>query len=197
MLSLTENERKALLTLLKDFSSFHNANSLSKTLGISHVGSQKILKRFAAENLIVQQKIGKAIINRLKLDNDLVIKLMEYILADEANMHKRWMEEFKDLGSKDRIVMLFGSTIRDYSTARDIDLMLIINKDEHAIVRELLARKQEILPKMLHTIELTREELISNIRQKKGRILDIVRNAVILYGQNRFLEVMKDVAGAK
>jgi hypothetical protein len=196
MLTLTEKEKAALLVLLKDFSSFYNANSLSKVIGISHVGSQKILKRLVSENIIRQTRIGNSVVSKLRLDDDFVRKLLEFILADEANRLKRWKEEFKELDAKGRIVMLFGSTLRDYSMARDIDLMLIMNRDDHAHVRRLLEQKQEILPKRLHSIELTTDDFITTIRQRKGAILDIVKNAVILYGQNTFVEVMKDATGA-
>src|SRR3990167_3949694 len=125
MVSLTQKERETLLILFKDFTAFYNANSISKLLGISHVGAQKIFKRLLGEGILKDQTIGKSIIYKLKLEDDYVCKLIAFLLADEANNFKRWKEEFKELFKKNRIIIIFGSTIRDYAHARDIDLMLV------------------------------------------------------------------------
>ena len=59
MVNLTEKEKEALLILFKDFSSYYNANSLSKKISISHVGAQKLLKRFKEAGLINHILCGK------------------------------------------------------------------------------------------------------------------------------------------
>src|SRR3989344_1285930 len=83
-------------------------------LNISHVGAQKILKRLHRENVVISKTIGKSITYKLNFSNDYVANLVTFLLADEANKFKRWKEEFKELFKKDRIVMLFGSTVKDY-----------------------------------------------------------------------------------
>ena len=195
MISLTEKERETLLILFKDHTTYYNANSISKVLGISHVGAQKIFKRLLKDNLIKDQQIGKSIIYKLRLEDDYVIKLISFLLADEANSKfKRWKEEFKELFKKDRIVMLFGSTIKNYETARDIDIMIVIKTKDYKEVRKIIDEKQEILPKRIHSIESTEEDLIKNIKKRQEAIMDIVKNAVILYGQDRYVEVIKNVS---
>ena len=59
MISSTEKERGALLILFKDFTSYYNANSLSKKLSISRIGSRKILKKLEKEELLIFKEIGK------------------------------------------------------------------------------------------------------------------------------------------
>ena len=193
MLSLTEKEREALLIIFKDFSNYYNSNSISKILGISHVGAQKIFKRLLKENLVIDRKIGKSIVYKPNLEDDYADKLISFLLADEANKFKRWKEEFKDLSKNDRIIMLFGSIIRNYSTARDIDIILVIKKNDFKEVRKIINEKQEILPKKIHSIELTEQDLIKNIKQKKGFIIDIVKNAITLYGQDKYVKIIKNV----
>src|SRR3989338_8979912 len=193
MISLTQKERETLLILFKDIAAFYNANSISKILGISHVGAQKIFKRLLNENLLIDKKIGKSIIYKLKLDDDYVSKLIAFLLADEANNFKRWREEFKQLFKKDRIIMLYGSAIKNYAQARDIDIMAVITKEEFKDVRDILKEKQEVLPKKIHSIELTANDLLKNIKQKNKSVIDIIKNAVILYGQDKYVDVMKNV----
>lgn len=193
MVSLTKKEREALLILFKDFATFYNANRISKILSISHVGAQKIFKRLLKENLLESKKIGKSIIYKLKFDDDYVNKLIAFLLADEANNFKRWKEEFEALFKKGRIIMMYGSAIKDYEKARDIDIMLIIKKEDIKEVNNILKEKEKILPKHLHAIKLTHKDLLENLKKKNKAIIDIVKNAIIIYGQNKYVEIIKNV----
>ena len=192
MSSLTKKERETLLILFKDFTSFYNANSISKVLNISHVGAQKIFKRLIQENLVVSKTIGKSITYKLNLDDAYVSQLIAFLLADEANNLKRWKEEFKELFKKDRIVMLFGSAIKDYAHANDIDLMIVLDSKDVKEANEALKKKEEILPKKLHTIKLTRQDISDNLKKRDTAMVDIVKNAIILYGQDRYVEILKN-----
>lgn len=192
MSSLTKKERETLLILFKDFTSFYNANSISKVLNISHVGAQKIFKRLIQENLVVSKTIGKSITYKLNFDDAYVSQLIAFLLADEANNLKRWKEEFKELFKKDRIVMLFGSAIKDYAHANDIDLMIVLDSKDVKEANEALKKKEEILPKKLHTIKLTRQDISDNLKKRDTAMVDIVKNAIILYGQDRYVEILKN-----
>ena len=195
MISMTQKEREALLILFKDFNTFYNANSISKILRISHVGAQKIFKRLLKENLVIDKQIGKSITYKPRLEDDYVCKLISFLLADEANSKfKRWKEEFRGLFKKDRIVILFGSTVKNYETARDIDLMVVIGEKDYKEVKRIIDEKQDILPKRIHSIESTDEDLIKNIKKGQEAIIDIIKNAVILYGQDKYVEVIKNVS---
>ncbi len=193
MLSLTKKERELLIILFKDFTSYYNANSISKILGISHVGAQKIFKRLLKENLVKDKKIGKSIIYKVNLEDDYTRKLISFLLADESNRFKRWKEEFKALFKEDMVVMIYGSIIKDYNKAEDIDIMLILKKEDFKEVRDLIKEKQSILPKKIHSIELTTDDLINNIKKRQEAIMNIVKNAIILYGQDDYVELIKNV----
>ncbi len=191
MVSLTQKEREALLILFKDFTNFYNANSISKILMISHVGAQKIFKRLQKENLVTSRKIGKSIIYKLYLEDTYVRQLIAFLLADEANSYRRWKEEFKDLFKRDRIVMMYGSAVKNYSQARDIDIMIVMDKRD---IREVnCVIKEKVLPKKIHAIKLTHDDLLKNLKRKDKVVVDIMKNAVVLCGQDKYLEVLKDV----
>jgi hypothetical protein len=192
MASLTEREKKALLTLLKEFDKYYNAHSMSKVLGISHAGTQKLLKRLLNENLLVSKTIGKSIVYKLKLEDDYVSKLLIFLLADEATRFERWKDEFEGLSKEGRIVMIYGSAIKDYKTAHDIDIMLVIKKGESEEVHKALEEKKQILPKRIHAIKLTKQDLLDNIKKKNKTTLDIIKNAIILSGQETYVELIKN-----
>ncbi len=195
MASLTKKEREALLILFKDYTSYYNANSISKILRISHVGAQKLFKRLLQENLVLSRRIGKSIIYKPNFKNDYVCQLIAFLLADEANNFRRWKEEFKELFKKDRIIMLFGSAVKDYASAKDIDLMIVLENKDVKDVNVFLKKKQKILPKKIHAIKLTSQDLLENVKKKDKAIIDIVKNAVILYGQDKYMGMLKNVAG--
>ena len=193
MATLTQKERETVLLLFKDYNTFYNANSISKILNISHVGAQKIFKRLLQENVVISKTIGKSITFKLNFSNDYVANLVTFLLADEANKFKRWKEEFKELFKKDRIVMLFGSTVKDYSHAHDIDLMIVLENKEVKEVNAVLKKKEEILPKKLHSIKLNHQDLLENLKKKDKAFVDIIKNAIILYGEDRYVEILKNV----
>ncbi|MEW5897236.1 MAG: nucleotidyltransferase domain-containing protein [Nanoarchaeota archaeon] len=194
MATLTQKERETVLILFKDYTIFYNANSISKVLNISHVGAQKIFKRLLQDNLVISKTIGKSITYKLNFSNDYVTNFVSFLLADEANKFKRWKEEFKDLFKKDRIIMLFGSTVKDYAHARDIDLMIVLENKDVTEVNEIIKNKEEILPKKLHTIKLNHHDLLENLKKKDKAFVDIIKNAIILYGQDKYVEVFKNVS---
>lgn len=195
MVALTKKERETLLILFKDFTTFYNANSISKILGISRIGAMKILKKLYSQEILTNKTIGKSIIYKLRIEDDYVRKLIAFVLADEAYKFKRWKEEFKELSKKDRVVMLYGSVIKNYAKANDIDLMVVIKKSDYKEVNRIIEEKQKIIPKKIHLIGLTSADLLDNIKQKKKAVIDIIKNAVIIYGQDKYVEVIKNVTG--
>lgn len=193
MASLTENERKALLILFKDFTSYHNANTLSKKLGISRIGTMKMLKKLKAEDILIDKEISKSTIYRPNFEEDYVKKLISFLLTDEANKFRRWKYEFKDIFKKDRIVLIYGSAIRNYEKAKDIDVMIVLDKKDIKEVNSILNKAQEFLPKKIHPIKLTEKEISENLLSRQEAIVDIVKNAIVLYGQEKYVEVIKNV----
>jgi len=193
MTALSQKERETVLILFKEYTNYYNANSISKVLNIRHVGAQKILKRLHRENVVISKTIGKSITYKLNFSNDYVANLVTFLLADEANKFKRWKEEFKELFKKDRIVMLFGSTIKDYAHANDIDLMIVLENKEVKEINTVLKKKEEILPKELHSIKLTPSDLLENLKKRDKAFVDIIKNAIILCGQDKYVEILRYV----
>lgn len=193
MIQSTDNEKKALIILFKDFTSYYNANSLSKEIGISRIGAMKLLKKLENNRIIAGKIIGKSRVYRVNLRDDYVRDLMSFLLSNEANNFNRWKNEFKELFKDGRIIMLYGSAIIDYSIAKDIDLMVIKEEKESGEIQKIIYKKQKILPKKIHLISLNTEEFFKNLTDKQKAIIDIVKKAVILYGQKNYVEIIKNV----
>ena len=90
--------------------------------------------------------------------------------------------------------MLFGSTVKDYAHARDIDIMVVLENNDVTEVTEVLKKKEELLPKKLHAIKLNHHDILENLKKKDKAFVDIIKNAIILYGQDRYVKVLKNVS---
>jgi len=192
-IQFTEKEKEALLILFKDFSSYYSAGSLSKIIKISRIGTMNMLKKFLKRELVSDEKIGKSIIYKLNLEDDYVRSLITFLLADEANRFRRWKEEFKEIYKEGRVVLFYGSASRNYSQAKDIDVMVLRKKNESVEIRKAINKRQRFLPKKIHTLDMTSEEFIKNVKHKNGSIIEIVKTAVVLYGHSKYVELMKNV----
>ena len=192
-MQFTNNEKKALLILFKDLDNYYNANSLSKKLNISRIGAMKLLKKLKKNDILNSKLIGKSETYKVNLDSDYIRDMLAFLLSDEANNFKRWKNEFKGLFSEDRIVMIYGSAIVNYSKANDIDLMILKRKDKQSNINKVIAERQKILPKKIHLIELSRDEFLKNLEEKQPSILNIAKTSVILYGQSKYVELIKNV----
>lgn len=190
MIELTKKEQEALLIIYKDFTSFYNATSLSKELGITQVGAMKLLNRLKKYNIVQSKKIGKSIIYKVNIKEGLTKRLIGFILINEARKHERWYNEFKTLYDKSEIVLFYGSASRDYSNAKDIDIMMILKEKNTKIINKILQEVQNALPKKLHVIKATKEDLNKNIKNNNEAIIEIIKTAIVLHGYDEYMEII-------
>ena len=70
--------------------------------------------------------------------------------------------------------------------------MIVIENKDITEVNAILKKKEEILPKKLHAITLTHRDLFGNLKKNDKVVVDIVKNAVILHGQEKYTEMLKN-----
>jgi len=190
MIELTKKEQETVLLVYKSFTSYYNANSLAKEIGLSQVGTMKLLKKLDREDILVSKKIGKSYIYKINIGEEIVRKLIAFILINESRKYLKWKEEFKSLNKSGRIILFYGSASRNYAQARDIDLMVILNKSDVKEVRDKILEIQKMLPKKMHSIEATKNDLIENLKNKNKAMIDIIKTAIVLYGYDDYMGVI-------
>ena len=196
MINLTRNEGKALLILFKDITGNHNANSLSKKLGISRVGTMKMLKKLEARRLLKSKQLGKAVFYKPTLEDFYTSKIIETLLIAESREHaERWIDEFKAVYKETEIVLLFGSITRNQKKASDVDVVFIFKKGKYDKVRDFVSKKNKTLFKKIHEIPQTIRDLKDNLRDGNKAMLDAVRTGYVLHGQDALVKVIKNVTG--
>jgi predicted nucleotidyltransferase len=184
-------EQEIIKKLFKEFVTPWNSRSISSLIGISHVGSFKILKKLEKRGIVSSRKIGKANIYSLALDNPLARKEVEITLLIEAQNHKRWLEEFKDLENISSFVILFGSIIRNESSAKDIDLLVVAEKTNFNKIKDLIKEKDKISHKKIHLILQSPEEFNKDLESKNKVSLEIIKTSVVLFGQDKLVRSIK------
>ena len=189
-----ENKEKILLKIFKEIDKTYNANSLSKELDLTSRGILKILKSLKKENLLISKKMGKSTFYKINLQDLYARKTLEALLVKEANKRTgRWIEEFKLFFPESEAVIIFGSIIRNPEKANDIDILLIIKKDQYKKVSSLINEKNKVLTKKIHGIIMTLEDLKENIKNNPA-IKDSIKTGYVLHGHEKIVEVIKDVS---
>ena len=190
----TNKESEALLLIFADFSSDYNANSISKKLNITPRGALKILNNLYSEKTLVRRKLGKAIFYKVNFEDNYAKKLIETLLIKESREKvPRWLSEFEELSKIAQVVLIYGSTVRNYEKARDIDLLLIIKKDKYREISKLIDEKNSILIKPVHPLIMTLSDLEKNLKNKNPAMINAIRDGYVLCGHDKMIEAVKNV----
>jgi len=193
MKDITENEMKFILAILKNPEQELNARSISKLIGITHMGSLKIAKRLEKESIISSRVIGKAIIYKLNLSSDYVKQYIKFLLQREIEHSsaytRRWILELKNIEKADAVI-LFGSVLRKGEQANDIDVIIVVKKDNFKKLKKEIEERNIINTKKIHPIFQTKEDLKRNIKLSDKVILNAIKGIVVL-GEENILEVLQ------
>ena len=71
--------------------------------------------------------------------------------------------------------------------------MVVLENKDITEINTILKKKQETLPKKLHVLKLTYHDLLENLKKRDKAIVGIVKNAIILYGQENYVGIFKYV----
>ncbi len=198
MVNIAKKEKEILLCLFKDLANYHNASSLAKEVKISRVGAYKALKRLSISGLLKSRKLGKSLFYSLRLEDDFVKKTLELLLMEEVRKKaRRWLAEFEELSKETEILILFGSILRAETKAHDVDLLIVLKLENNKKVNKQLEKKNEISLKKIHPLKQTSEDLIKNIKKPDKVILSAIKTGIVLYGQEKLVELIKDVTFGK
>jgi hypothetical protein len=193
-----EIESRILSTVTKHIGERPTVTSLSQDIGLSRVGTWKILKKLEASRLITMKKISQgktnAAIISLDWENPLTEKHLEIALIEEAIYQKRWQDTFKELETITDLTLIFGSVLSAPAQANDIDVLNIGAKERFVQLDQALARIQVTQAKRIHATNLTKEELIAELKKPNIAIVEAMRG-VVLFGTGEYIRIMRSLDG--
>ncbi len=196
MLNITANEIKIVLFLFKNYNCEYNARTLSKKVGLSHVGTFKILKRLEKQIILTAKHFGRAIMYKVNFKNDYTKKYLKFLLEKESEQAiprvKRWIIELEKFKNISEIGVLFGSVLKkeDYE---DVDLLLVLKPQDNEKVNNLINSLNKINIKKLHVIKQTPADLTKNLKKNDKVIVSTTKNGIVLFGHDKLINIIENV----
>lgn len=189
--------KKALLHLLKDFSSTHTITALAKELGLSRVGIWKILKKLEEGKYLSLKSVGKGktstSIVKINWENPLVEKTLSLYLTEEAIKQRRWQVNFTELEKVVYFSILYGSILYSSQEAGDIDILGIAPKKSFVKVQIAIDKAQKTQSKKIHAINFTESEFKAELKKPNKAFIDAIKKGIILFGQENFVKFMREI----
>lgn len=184
------NEQEIIKLLFKDSLTDYNSHNISKLIKISHVGAFKILKKLEKREIVKSKKVGKAVVYSLNRENLITNKEIEMALLLESQNFKRWVEEFKDLEDKVKFLVLFGSIIKDVKKAKDIDILILVEKDKLNSVKKAIENIQKYTSKKIHPLIQTIDNFKRDVNEKNKVMSEIIKTGIVIYGQEEYIKTL-------
>ncbi len=193
MKEITDNEMAFVLWIFKSPEHEYNAHSIAKLIGISPMGALKIAKRLEKEDVIVSRELGKARFYGLNLDSDYVKQYIKFLLKREAEKAepyvKAWISEIRKIKNADSAV-LFGSVLRKKGEAKDIDVLLITNKEIFSKLKNEVEKINLINVKRLHPVYQTKDDFIKNIKKGDKVLLNAIKG-IFVFGEDILIDMLE------
>jgi len=191
-------EYDILRIILKQFTRNWTITGLSHELHLSRVGVWKILKKMDSRHLILLSSLGEGKTNvfhvKLNWENPIMEKILSLTLTEEAMKHKRWVNNFEDVGELTEFTILYGSTLISSKEANDIDLLnIVMSKNKFLKLEKILRGIEKTQMKKIHSENLTKSELSEEIKKLNLAFIDAIKKGVVLFGQEKFIKFIKNL----
>ena len=194
----TKPDLKILKILLKEIALRPTITFLAKEIGMSRVGTWKILKKLETEKLIILSPIGEgktsAFSISLNWENPIVEKTLSLALTQDAMKNQRWLSNFAELEDKVDFLLIYGSIIHSPKEANDIDILGIAGKG-FLEIEESIKKMQKTQIKKIHSLNFTPSEFKKELKNQNKAFIDAIKKGIILFGQEKFIKFIKEMAG--
>jgi len=196
MVKISENGKKALKIIFTDFLTNYNSYNIKDRIGVSDVGSLKLLRSLKEKNILTGEKMGNAIFYKVNLENQYALKLLELIFLDYSSLPsylKGWIQDLKSFAHLAKSILLFGSILRKGKNARDIDVCFILDAKDYVPVQRQIHEMNRKNRLKIHPLLLTKKKFEEKLREKDKPLVGMAKNCVVVHGQELFVKVLKNV----
>ena len=167
MLSLSDNEFSVISFLVRNFSERLTIRNIAQRLKFSAAGVFNILKKLEKENIVVGEKLGTGLFYAINFENKIAQHLSSIVL----------------LYSDGKFRQLDIQKFRDAKTA-------IFDNKTLWLISEHSANSESQIPGIAITFK-TEDEFVSLLRGKDNSSLQILSNGVVLFGEEKIVEMIK------
>lgn len=196
MADISGNVKKALKIIFTDFLNNYNSYNIKEKIGISDVGSLKLLRNLKEKNILTSEKMGNAIFYKVNVVNEYAIKLLELVFLDNSSLPsfvKGWIYDLRKFASSTKAILLFGSILRKGRDARDVDVCFILkNYKGYAKLQSEIDEMNKKNRLKIHPLYLSKKDFEEKLRGKDKPLIDMVKNCVVVHGEDLFVKVLKN-----
>lgn len=197
MVEISANGKKALKIIFTDFLTSYNSYNLRGKLGISSVGSLKLLRSLKEKDILVSEKLGNAFFYKPDLKKEYVLKLLELIFLDYSELSsfvKGWIYDLRHFSTDTKAIFLFGSVLTKEKNARDVDVCFVLRSlNDYVKLQSAVNEMNRKNRQKIHPLYLTEEDLEKKLKEKDAPLVNMVRTCVVVHGQELFVGVLKNV----
>ena len=197
MVEISDNGKKALKVIFTDFLASYNSYNIKEKLGISGVGSLKLLRTLREKNLLIGERMGNAIFYKPNLNNDYLLKLLELIFLDRSGLSsfvKGWIYDLRSFIPDTKAIFLFGSILTKDKSAGDVDVCFILkDAKDYGKLQSRVAEMNRKNRLKIHPLYLTEGEFEKELKEKDKPLVDMVKTCIVVHGQELFVKVLKNV----
>ena len=195
MKDVTKNEMLTIIGIFKSPEIQYNANSLSKVIGISAMGTLKILKRLEKEKILIPNELGKAVFYKINFKNSYVKDYIKFLLKREANdppnvETKLWINGIREKIKSANLAILFGSVLRKGKEARDIDIVFITDQKRFDKLKKEIEEVDEIHTKKIHPIFQSEQDFKDNIKRQDKPLLSAIKG-IVVFGEEKLIKILE------
>ena len=168
MISLSDNEFSVFSFLVRNFTEKLTIRSIAQRLGFSAAGVFNILKKLDKQDIVIGQKLGTGLFYSVNFENKISYHLAAIVrLYSEEKIEKLSIEQFKQakIAVFDKKTLLL---VTDNVTLLDISIPNI------------------------NIISKTEDEIMSMFKKKEQEILQLLKKGVVLFGEDRLVEIIKN-----
>lgn len=169
-----------------------NINQIARLSGINPATTYRTLKNMESKKEVLKEKKGNNIFYKLNLKNSSTIKYCE--LA-EIEKRKEFFQKnpillakIQDLSKESDSIALFGSVARREKNPRDTDLLLLFQKSPDLQKIKTIIKGTNISP--LYT---NFHEFKNRIKEKNPILVEILKDAIVLYGEDVYWKLIREI----
>lgn len=169
MLSLSDNEFSVLSFLVRNFTERLTIRNMAQRLEFSAAGVFNILKKLEKQNIVKGEKLGTGLFYSINFENKIAVHIAEIVLLYSDDKISINIEQFKQA----------KAAISDKK-----NLLLII---DNVTVLNLAIPNVNVITR-------TEEEFTDLLRRKDSESLQILKKGAVLFGEEKFADIIKNCA---
>ncbi|MEK6946121.1 MAG: helix-turn-helix domain-containing protein [Nanoarchaeota archaeon] len=167
MLSLSDNEFSVLSFLVRNFTERLTIRNMAQRLDFSAAGVFNILKKLEKQDIVKGEKLGTGLFYSINFENKIAVHIAEIVLLYSDDKISMNTEQFRQA----------KAAISDKK-----NLLLIV---DNVTVLNLTIPNMDVITK-------TEEEFTDLLRRKDSESLQILKKGTVLFGEEKFAEIIKN-----